>query len=196
METENTLVAAGFAVSAVAPCEEALKIAASGHPVLAVMDIRLAGRMDGIETAVELFRNLRPPLGFCDRAFRSGYPQPGRGSGAPRLAGEALCVNVTAYSGSQRTSTVPGCAGVSDHRRARLGLPPLIQSIPWLIVALRAASTSWTSVTRSVDRLATAPRTDVDSRQSAIWADARCHSLQVSDAHAPIQWLVAAGQTP
>ncbi|MBZ9988150.1 response regulator [Mesorhizobium sp. BH1-1-5] len=55
METENTLVAAGFAVSAVAPCEEALKIAASGHPVLAVMDIRLAGRMDGIETAVECF---------------------------------------------------------------------------------------------------------------------------------------------
>jgi two-component system, response regulator PdtaR len=56
-QIETTLTEAGFVVIAVAPTgEEAIELAANDPPGLAVVDIRLAGDKDGVDTALELFR--------------------------------------------------------------------------------------------------------------------------------------------
>jgi two-component system, response regulator PdtaR len=57
-QMEFALNEAGFEVLAVLTTgEEALQIAGTVHPDLAVMDIRLAGERDGVDTAIELFRS-------------------------------------------------------------------------------------------------------------------------------------------
>jgi DNA-binding NarL/FixJ family response regulator len=57
MQVETALIEAGFEVAAsVASAEEAIRTAASAPITLAVMDIRLAGKIDGVEAALELFR--------------------------------------------------------------------------------------------------------------------------------------------
>jgi two-component system, response regulator PdtaR len=59
MQTEIALAEAGFDVVGVATtAEEAVALARQHRPSLAVMDIRLAGRRDGIDAAGELFREL------------------------------------------------------------------------------------------------------------------------------------------
>jgi two-component system, response regulator PdtaR len=56
MELEYRLMEAGIAVVGTAvTAEEALAIAKSEKPDLAIMDIRLAGRRDGVDAAIELF---------------------------------------------------------------------------------------------------------------------------------------------
>jgi DNA-binding NarL/FixJ family response regulator len=56
LELENALSEAGFGVVGTAnSAEEAVRLAISERPILAVMDIRLAGRRDGIEAALEMF---------------------------------------------------------------------------------------------------------------------------------------------
>ena len=48
---------AGFEVVGVArSAEEAIAVARATHPVLAIMDIRLHGRRDGVDAAIELCR--------------------------------------------------------------------------------------------------------------------------------------------
>jgi DNA-binding NarL/FixJ family response regulator len=55
-EMENALIEAGFEIAAVASsAEEALELAREHLPLLAVMDIHLATRRDGVEAALELF---------------------------------------------------------------------------------------------------------------------------------------------
>jgi two-component system, response regulator PdtaR len=55
-EIEAALVDAGFdIVGVVASAEEAVELAASERPALVVMDIRLAGKRDGVDAALELF---------------------------------------------------------------------------------------------------------------------------------------------
>jgi DNA-binding NarL/FixJ family response regulator len=55
-EIENALDTAGFDVIGIAnSADEALELAAAERPLLAVMDIRLNGRRDGIDAALELF---------------------------------------------------------------------------------------------------------------------------------------------
>ncbi len=55
-EIENALDQAGFDVIGIAnSADEAIKIAATARPLLAVMDIRLNGKRDGIDVALELF---------------------------------------------------------------------------------------------------------------------------------------------
>jgi DNA-binding NarL/FixJ family response regulator len=55
-EIESALDTAGFDVIGIAnSADEALERAAAERPLLAVMDIRLNGRRDGIEAALELF---------------------------------------------------------------------------------------------------------------------------------------------
>lgn len=57
-QIETTLTEAGFDVIGVAPTgEEAIELAAEEPPDLAVVDIRLAGDKDGVDTALELFRS-------------------------------------------------------------------------------------------------------------------------------------------
>jgi DNA-binding NarL/FixJ family response regulator len=57
MQTQEALSAAGLEVVGVAvTAEEVLDLARQERPALVVMDIRLAGRRDGIEAARELFR--------------------------------------------------------------------------------------------------------------------------------------------
>ena len=57
-EMEATLSDAGFEIVGIAASgKEALLMARAESPVLAVMDIRIAGDRDGIETALELFRS-------------------------------------------------------------------------------------------------------------------------------------------
>jgi len=59
MQTEIALAEAGFDVVGVATtAEEAVALARQHRPSLAVMDIRLAGRRDGIDAAGELYREL------------------------------------------------------------------------------------------------------------------------------------------
>jgi DNA-binding NarL/FixJ family response regulator len=56
-ELANALDDAGFEVSGIAnTADEALRLARASRPTLAVVDIRLFGRRDGIEAAVELAR--------------------------------------------------------------------------------------------------------------------------------------------
>jgi len=56
---EAALIDAGYESAGIAATgEEALQMALLRPPTLAVMDIRLAGDRDGIETAIELFRSL------------------------------------------------------------------------------------------------------------------------------------------
>jgi DNA-binding NarL/FixJ family response regulator len=57
MQVEATLVDAGFALAGTAASgEEAIGIVAAARPALVLMDIRLAGKMDGVDAALALFR--------------------------------------------------------------------------------------------------------------------------------------------
>ncbi|MEA2883451.1 MAG: two-component system, response regulator PdtaR [Bradyrhizobium sp.] len=59
MQTEAALAAAGFhVVGTAATAEQALELAEKERPVLAVMDIRLASKRDGIDAARELYHEL------------------------------------------------------------------------------------------------------------------------------------------
>jgi DNA-binding NarL/FixJ family response regulator len=56
MQMESALTDAGFEVAGIASSsEDAIELASSEQPRLAVMDIRLAGERDGIDTALALF---------------------------------------------------------------------------------------------------------------------------------------------
>ena len=58
LQAETALIDAGFEVVGVAAsAEEAVSLAARERPTVALMDIRLAGPRDGIEAALEIFRN-------------------------------------------------------------------------------------------------------------------------------------------
>lgn len=58
LELEAGLSEAGFTVVGTAnTAAEAVRLAASGRVMLAVMDIRLKGRRDGIEAALEIFNS-------------------------------------------------------------------------------------------------------------------------------------------
>jgi CheY-like chemotaxis protein len=57
MQIEAALTEAGFALSGTAASgEEALAMVAAVRPALVLMDIRLAGEMDGVDAALTLFR--------------------------------------------------------------------------------------------------------------------------------------------
>lgn len=57
MQMEAALSDAGVVLAGMArSAEEALDLAASQRPALAVMDIRLAGERDGVDAALDLFR--------------------------------------------------------------------------------------------------------------------------------------------
>lgn len=56
LELESSLLDAGYKVVGIAvTATEAVAMARAEQPDLAVMDIRLADRTDGVETAIELF---------------------------------------------------------------------------------------------------------------------------------------------
>jgi DNA-binding NarL/FixJ family response regulator len=58
-DMEAALTEAGFTLAGVASsAEEAVELAKAEQPAMAVMDIRLAGKRDGIDAALELFRTL------------------------------------------------------------------------------------------------------------------------------------------
>jgi DNA-binding NarL/FixJ family response regulator len=58
LQAEAALTDAGFEVVGVAAsADEAVTLAARERPTIALMDIRLAGERDGIDAAVEIFRN-------------------------------------------------------------------------------------------------------------------------------------------
>jgi len=57
-QMEGALTQAGFEVTAIASsAEQALELAAAERPALVVMDVRLDGKRDGIDAALELFAN-------------------------------------------------------------------------------------------------------------------------------------------
>jgi DNA-binding NarL/FixJ family response regulator len=57
LDLETALLEAGFAVTGIAAsAEEALALARADRPDLVVMDIRLAGRRDGVDAALDLYR--------------------------------------------------------------------------------------------------------------------------------------------
>lgn len=59
LELENRLLDADFEVVGIATTAgEAIALASSQTPDLAIMDIRLAGRRDGVEAAIEIFTTL------------------------------------------------------------------------------------------------------------------------------------------
>ena len=58
MQIETAFAGAGLGLVGIASsAEEAVEMAAVHRPVLAIMDIRLAGKRDGIDAALELFRD-------------------------------------------------------------------------------------------------------------------------------------------
>jgi len=58
MQVEVALSEAGFALAGTAASgEEAISIVAAARPALVLMDIRLAGKMDGVDAALALFRD-------------------------------------------------------------------------------------------------------------------------------------------
>ena len=54
----NALGEAGFQTTSFASAEEAIALAKTERPLLVIMDIRLAGKLDGVDAALELFRTL------------------------------------------------------------------------------------------------------------------------------------------
>ena len=63
LDLEHSLERLGFAVvGQVDSGEEAIELAAELHPDLALMDINLAGEMDGIEAARQIWNGLRIPV--------------------------------------------------------------------------------------------------------------------------------------
>jgi PAS domain S-box-containing protein len=64
-DLQNELKSLGYEVLAIAASgEEALDKAAAGHPSLALMDIRLKGKMDGVDAAQEMRRRFNIPVVF------------------------------------------------------------------------------------------------------------------------------------
>lgn len=58
MQAEDALTDAGFnLVGIAASADQAVSMAQDHRPILAIMDIRLAGKRDGIDAALELFQN-------------------------------------------------------------------------------------------------------------------------------------------
>ena len=56
LQMETALTQSGFEIAGIASsADEALAFAAAEEPVLAVVDIRLAGKRDGIDAALELY---------------------------------------------------------------------------------------------------------------------------------------------
>jgi len=59
MEAESALIAAGFQISGIGgTAEEAISLARGHKAAIAIMDIRLAGRRDGIDAAGDLYREI------------------------------------------------------------------------------------------------------------------------------------------
>lgn len=57
LQVEAALTDAGFDLAgAVASAEDAIRLVESARPTLVLMDIRLAGKMDGVDAALALFR--------------------------------------------------------------------------------------------------------------------------------------------
>jgi len=58
-QMESALVDAGFDIAGVATtADEAIQLSTVHRPLLVVMDIRLGGKRDGVDAALELFRKL------------------------------------------------------------------------------------------------------------------------------------------
>jgi len=76
LDLEGGLREAGLDVIGPVPtAEEALVLAKSERPVLAVMDIRLAGAKDGIDAALELYRELGIRCIFASAHVEPPYRQ-------------------------------------------------------------------------------------------------------------------------
>jgi two-component system, response regulator PdtaR len=66
LELEHRLMDAGYDVVGIAAsAEEAIALARAHAPDLAIMDVRLAGRRDGVDTAIELSATLGIPSIFA-----------------------------------------------------------------------------------------------------------------------------------
>jgi DNA-binding NarL/FixJ family response regulator len=76
LDLEGGLRDAGMQVlGPVATVEDALALAKAERPVLAVMDIRLAGNGDGIEAALELYRRFGIRCIFASAHVEAPYRQ-------------------------------------------------------------------------------------------------------------------------
>ena len=91
MEAEVAVVEAGFEAAGIAnSAEEAVKLAKSECPTLVVMDIRLIGKRDGVDAALEIFRETGVPLYFRHRTSYGGDACSGGAHGSARLASQAV----------------------------------------------------------------------------------------------------------
>jgi DNA-binding NarL/FixJ family response regulator len=76
LDLEGALREAGMQVLGPVPtAEEALALAKAERPALAVMDIRLAGEMDGIDVALALYRELGIRCIFASAHVEPPYRQ-------------------------------------------------------------------------------------------------------------------------
>jgi len=66
LDLEHRLADAGFDVVGIAAsAEEAVRLASTERPALAIMDIRLSGSRDGVDAAIELYQTLQIPSIFA-----------------------------------------------------------------------------------------------------------------------------------
>jgi len=89
--TSGSLQDGGFEVlETAASAEEAIALARSEHPLLILMDIRLAGGRDGIDAALESFRSLGIRCIFAT-AHADPVTRARRAGGTLGVAAQALC---------------------------------------------------------------------------------------------------------
>jgi two-component system, response regulator PdtaR len=110
LEMENHLLDAGYDVVGIAStAEDAFSLAAAKKPDLAIMDIRLAGVRDGIDTAIELSSKLGLPSIFAtahadDRSKRRAEAAKPLGWLHKPYSAQALIALVTAALNRSRRS--------------------------------------------------------------------------------------------
>ena len=122
MQMESALVEAGFEVAGIAATgEDAIELAISERPHLVVMDIRLAGDRDGIDTALQLFAEQGTPLHLRHRPSRRAVAPARRPGRSARLAAQALYDGFAGRHGPQRARRAGQGQALRRPLRARRG---------------------------------------------------------------------------
>ena len=108
MQMESALAEAGFEVVGVAATgEDAVELAITERPRLVVMDVRLAGDRDGIDTALQL---------FAEQGIRCIFATAHQDEQARRRAAPAVPLGWL-----QKPYTMPSLVGMVRHALSELG---------------------------------------------------------------------------
>ena len=115
---KTVLTAAGYEVEVVETGEKCLILALSAEPDVVVMDVSLAGRMDGIEAATRLRRR-----SDCPVVFHTSHRAPERRARMESVRNSAIVQKPADIArlvrAVERAASVPRAAGVERWTPAR-----------------------------------------------------------------------------